>query len=204
MYDKIVARLPRYAGFVRRKFIMAINEVKTRITASDYALLPETTVPTELIDGEIFVSASPKEKHQKVVGQTFQLVSSLKKVGTVVFAPMDVYLDEHNVFQPDIFWVSGEASLCQLGSDDYWHGAPDLVCNVLSPGTAKRDRDDKFKVYERTGVRELWLIDPLNVYVEVYILQNNQLMRQGVYEPEDTFQSPVLDNQPVEVKRLFD
>lgn len=184
---------------------MAINEVRIRITASDYALLPETPVPTELINGEVFVSASPKEKHQKAVMKGVQLLLALTQAkGTLRTAPMDVYLDEHNVFQPDSFWVSGEASLCQLGSDDYWHGAPNLVCEVLSPGTAKRDRDDKFKVYQRTGVRELWLIDPLNLYVEVFTLHNQQFVRVGVYETEDTFSSAVLENQIIEVKRLLD
>lgn len=182
---------------------MTTDFVQTRMTAAEYSLQPETSVPTELINGEIVVSSSPKHRHQKVVGKTYTLLLALTGKGDVVLSPMDVYLDELNVFQSDVFWVSGDDSLCKLGDDDYWYGAPDLICEVLSPGTARKDRDDKFKVYARTGVRELWLIDPLNEYIEVFIGAEGEFTRQGVYQNGDSFQSPLLDNQTVELKQFF-
>src|SRR5690349_22599189 len=96
--------------------------VGTKVTAEEFAKLPETNLPTELIDGEIIRMPSPKSIHQRIVREVFQLISRLVDGGEVFFAPLDVYLDEYNVVQPDIFWVSGPASKCKLGDDDYWHG----------------------------------------------------------------------------------
>ncbi|MCU0514607.1 MAG: Uma2 family endonuclease [Anaerolineae bacterium] len=182
---------------------MTLDALTTRITAAAYHDYPETSIPTELIDGEIVVAASPKNKHQQIVAQVYDMLKIITGGrGTLRFAPMDVFLDEWNVFQPDVFWVSGEDSRCKLGPDDYWYGAPDLVCEVLSPGTARKDRDQKFTTYARCGVRELWLIDPLNAYLEVFSGQAEGFVRLGVYEPGDTFTSPCL-GQAVAAQAIF-
>lgn len=175
----------------------------TRLSIHEYRQLPETLTPTELIDGVILTMPSPKHEHQQIIVALVILLNTLIKSGKIVVAPMDVILDDYNTVQPDVFWLRGDDSLCRVGDDGYYYGAPDLVCEVLSPSTALRDRADKFLLYEKHGVREYWLIDPLNIYMEVYRLQNGVFVRQGVYGTHDTFVSIVLDEQNVPVMQIF-
>ena len=118
--------------------------IKERMTAAEFLRLPEETAFVELIDGEITMSPSPITSHQEIVGRIYLMLASLihseKIGGRVLLSPLDVHLDDYNVVEPDVFWVSGEGSLCQPGKDGYWHGAPDLVVEVISPGSVGRDR----------------------------------------------------------------
>jgi Uma2 family endonuclease len=176
---------------------------QTRITAQEFARLPETNLPMELIDGEIITMASPKNRHQGIAARLFTLIQNSNSGGTLLFAPMDVYLDDLNVVQPDIFWVSGEQSICKLGADDYWHGAPDLVIEILSEGTALRDRREKFSLYEKHGTQEYWLVDPANKVVEIWQRQGSQFQRQGVHTAGETFNSAVLGGKGIDLTGVF-
>lgn len=173
--------------------------IRTRITAAEYALRSETNRPTELIDGEIIELPMPKDPHQRFILQAVQVLLKLIAGGTLRFAPLDVYLDDFNMVQPDIFWVSGPESLCKLGDDDFWHGAPDLVIEVLSPSTALRDRREKFQLYQKHGVREYWLADPTAQFVEVWEFPDHK----GIFGMNDSFESAILGGKKVEIKALF-
>lgn len=177
---------------------------KTRMTAAEYRQLPETTQPTELIEGEIIVSPAPKDKHQAVVMGLVQAILRQLAAGTLRFAPLDVYLDDETVVQPDVFWVSGPGSRCRLGDDGCWYGAPDLVIEVLSSDTARRDKAVKFRLYEQHGVREYWLADPDARYVEVWRRADDAapFTQQGVYGPDETFESALL-GQAVALAPVF-
>jgi Uma2 family endonuclease len=173
---------------------------RTRITAAEYGLLPETTRPRELIDGEIIEPPMPKDVHQKLLGLIYRLLLNLIPGGELRFAPVDVYLDDFNVVQPDIFWVSGPESRCKLGDDDYWHGAPDLVIEVLSPSTALRDRREKFQLYQKHGAREYWMVDPVALFVEVWEFPN----RKGIFSKDESFECAALSGKQIVVKAMFE
>jgi len=177
---------------------------KTRMTAAEYRQLPETTQPTELIEGEIIVSPAPTNDHQSIVRQFVLLLCSMLPSEQVMFAPLDVHLDDETVVQPDVFWVSGADSRCRLGDDGYWYGAPDLVIEVLSPGTARRDKAEKFRLYEKYGVREYWLADPDARYAEVWRRagEASRFEQQGVYGPDESFESALL-GQVVTLAPIF-
>src|SRR5690606_22104288 len=96
---------------------------RTRVTLEEFKALPESLDHIELIDGELILSPTPKFKHQNAVGNVLVMLKQLSQ-GKAVVSPMDVYLDNENVLQPDVFWVRGADSLCKLGEDGYWHGAP--------------------------------------------------------------------------------
>jgi Uma2 family endonuclease len=83
---------------------------------------------------------------------------------------MDNYFDDENVFQPDILFVSNER--LHVIEEDGLYGAPDLVIEILSPSTAKYDLGEKKDVYERSGVKEYWIIDPATESVHGYFLTN--------------------------------
>ncbi|MBC7870174.1 MAG: Uma2 family endonuclease, partial [Chitinophagaceae bacterium] len=130
-----------------------------KITADEYFQLPETNTPMELIDGEIIQMPSPVPNHQAVVGDLCVLLKqNVKSLGGRVFvSPLDVYLDDINVPQPDVMWLAPN-SRCQVG-EKRLSGAPDLIAEVLSPGSVSHDRRKKFRLYQQFGVREYWIVD---------------------------------------------
>jgi Uma2 family endonuclease len=176
---------------------------RTRMTLDEFKALPESMEHNELIEGELIGSPTPKYKHQNAAGNTATELKQRVPQGKVVIAPMDVYLDDENVVEPDVFWVSGENSLCKLGEDGYWHGAPDLVIEVLSPSTALYDHGVKFKLYERFGTHEYWLIDPEGEFVEVFRRQDDTFVRFGVFGRDASFALSVLPDVTIQVSTLF-
>ena len=176
---------------------------QTRMTLDEFNALPESLEFIELIAGELTVSPTPKNKHQNTVLNTAVEIKQKFPYGKVVISPMDVYLDDETVLEPDVFWVSGADSLCKLGEDCYWHGAPDLVVEVLSPSTALRDHGVKFDLYERHGTREYWLIDAEAEFVEVFRRVNDSLVRFGVFGSGDEFTLGLLSDVVIQISALF-
>lgn len=174
---------------------------KIRVTAEEYFQQPETSKLVELLDGEIVMSAPPVPNHQLTVARSYRLIDDLKPNGVVFFAPIGVQFDDLNVPEPDVVWVA-EGSKCIIGEKSLI-GAPDLIVEVLSPGTTRQDRKQKFALYERHGVREYWIVDPVDRYIEAYQHHDGQFIRQGIYEPGETFDSAALEGKTVEVSKLF-
>ncbi|MCU0515046.1 MAG: Uma2 family endonuclease, partial [Anaerolineae bacterium] len=177
---------------------------RPRLSSADYARLGETNRLQELIDGELIMSPSPSDAHQEAVPRLWLLLTELTAgAGKVKIAPMDVYLAADQVVQPDVFWGGAAGSACQLDAAGHWQGPPDLIVEILSPYTEKQDRGRKYDLYERVGVREYWLVQPEVRFVEVYTLVAGRYQRQGIYGPEETFASPVLNAPAVAVSRFF-
>src|SRR5690606_14643564 len=107
----------------------------TRMTAAEFLELPESNQITELIDGEVSVSPAPLIDHQNVVLETAVILRGLIPDGRVYIAPSDVYFDDINVVQPDIFWISDKNERCIAVGRKHFRGAPDLIVEVLSSGT---------------------------------------------------------------------
>ncbi len=134
----------------------------------------------ELIMGKIFkMSPAPAMKHQRIASRmASQLYTSFKnKPCEVFFAPFDVRLtvkdkktnkDIQTVVQPDICVICDESKLDKRGC----LGSPDLVIEILSPGNSKKEMKQKFQVYEASGVREYWLVEPQDCCVFIYTLND--------------------------------
>lgn len=176
--------------------------IRTRMTAEEYLALPETTQRMDLIDGKVIVSPSPIQAHQTAVHRTARHIEDLAPNGMIVVSPMDLRLDDKNVPQPDVFWVSDTNTNCHLIDGKYWQGPPDLLVEVLSPSTAYRDYGDKFQLYERSGVLEYWIEDAVSRFVQVYALENGKYVRLGAFGPGETFTSAALGVE-VDVNKLF-
>lgn len=157
-------------------------------TYADYLAWPED-VRYELIDGTAYLMApAPTLEHQEVAGEIYlQLRQALAgKTCRVFIAPLDVRFpkteaaDERidTVLQPDVLVV------CDLSRLDHRGvcGAPDLVVEVLSPSTASHDHVWKRRVYERSGVREYWLVHPIDRMITVYRLQDGEYGKPEVME----------------------
>jgi Uma2 family endonuclease len=178
------------------------EQVKTRMTADEFSQLPETNQPTELINGELIVSPSPLVCHQLSSSQFFRLIDGLKPNGTLFYSPMDVYFDQENIPQPDLIWVA-ETSRCVIG-EKRLEGPPDLIVEILSPGTSRMDRREKFQLYERYGVSEYWMVDPLEKYVEVYRWVGGRYDRLGIFGEGDTLISAALGGKTVSLTGVFE
>jgi Uma2 family endonuclease len=150
----------------------------------------------------MIMSPAPNLEHQAIVLNLASLLLQIKPGGKVHVAPVDVWLDDANVVQPDVMWISPN-SACVPFEKKYYQGAPDLLAEVLSPGTARTDKSAKFKLYEKHGVREYWMVDPEAQYVEVWRREENRFALVGVFGPGETFGSAVLGDKTVEVTRLF-
>ena len=133
-----------------------------RLTYDDFLLFPDDGMRHELIDGEHYVTPSPNRRHQQLLGRLHLAFADHLRVHPVqeevYFAPFDVILSSWDVVEPDLLFVAGD----QLGilTDKNIVGAPALVVEILSPATRKRDQQIKRRLFERSGVREYWMVDP--------------------------------------------
>ena len=167
-----------------------ISVVEERVTAQDYRSLPQSGEQYQLIEGDLHMAPAPNRFHQDISRNILLSIANYLEthpVGIIYSAPFDVYLNDVNVFQPDLVFITREnfGVLTDAGVE----GVPDLIVEILSPGTAKLDRNPKPRVYAESGVRELWLIDPEAGSVAVYYLQKNALQPAAVYSAEDRFTS---------------
>jgi Uma2 family endonuclease len=170
------------------------------MTAEQFFEMPETNQIEELIEGEYIVSPPPIGLHQLAVGNAYFFLRSTVP-GQAVVSPAALRLEEDHVLEPDVFWIRPDGD-CKLVDGRYWQGAPDLVIEVLSPSTARRDRGVKFDVYERHGVREYWLIDLEAQFVEVYRHEDGAFRRRGLFGADEAFASAALGIE-VKAEALF-
>ena len=148
---------------------MKVLSEERKYSAQDFERLPEGPPYYQLIEGDLIMSPAPSYSHQRMVGRVFLKLSRLleeKGLGEVLISPIDVYLDEKNVFQPDIVILlkEGKAKVEEKGI----FGPPDVMVEILSPSTAYYDLIVKKEVYERVGVKECWLLDPNRKTFEIY------------------------------------
>ena len=179
-----------------------------RWTSADLEVMPDNGKRYEIIDGELYVSKSPTFHHQFACGQTFSQLSlwSIETgLGIANFGTGVIFADDDDVI-PDVVWISRERISKLLGKDGHFHAAPDLVVEVLSPGTAneKRDRESKLKLYSQRGVQEYWIVNwPLNEFV-IYRRKGKGLRLQETLRSSDTLTSPLLPGFKCAVKSIFD
>lgn len=178
--------------------------VKEKQNVKDYRLLREGE-PYQLVEGELVMTPSQNTFHQIISGNIYERLRVFVKergAGLALYAPLDIYLDDENVFQPDIVFISKQRR--ELVKDDGIHGAPDLVMEILSPATAYYDLKKKFKIYEKFGVKEYWLVDPEMKSVELFSLneQGKYLLSAGLSE-HGTVKSRALDGFELAIEDIF-
>lgn len=150
------------------------------------------------------MAPAPNRYHQKIVNNVAYLLRSYLEqnpAGEIYFAPFDVYLTDLNVYQPDVVYVAStrKAILTDRGAE----GAPDLVVEVLSLKTARLDRGIKREVYARTGVKELWIINPELREVQVFRFVESADLPAGTYSGAAEFESPLFPGLKVSLTRIF-
>jgi len=184
---------------------MAMSQVKCRaMTVDDYRQMPETGPRYQLVQGRFYMSPAPNRFHQQIVlnvAVSLRMYLRANPIGEVYVSPFDVYLTDIDAYQPDVVYV-GNASkgiLTEQGAE----GAPDLTVEVLSPKTSFLDLGGKRDVYARTGVKELWIVDPQGLTVAVYLLQADADVPNATYDSTAEFTSPLLPGLIVRVADVF-
>ena len=184
-----------------------------RFTYRQYLTWPDSE-RWELIDGQAWsMSPAPIRRHQAVVGRLHLAIGGFLKGRPcqAFVSPFDVLLpkgdepdgDVDTVVQPDIVVYCDRSKLTRAGS----RGAPDLVVEVLSPSTSKKDLAEKFALYERHRVREYWVVDPGNAAIQVWRLRDcggydDGELRDLVRDPSP-IASKVLEGLVVDPVELF-
>ena len=158
----------------------------------------------ELIDGEIYFMAAPNTAHQKIsMNLSVVIGSHLRgKECEVYAAPFAVNLElgkgHDTTVQPDLAVVCDPNKLDEKGCN----GAPDMVIEILSPSTTKRDRLLKYNKYEQSGVAEYWIVDPYERIVEVYLLKDGCYFSKR-YDEADTVPCSVLEGLEIDLSEIF-
>ena len=177
-----------------------------KFTYEDFLNFPNDGKRHEIIDGEHFVTPSPNTKHQAVsmnLTRAFILYLEQQHLGHLFAAPLDVLFSDLDVVEPDLLYISRERA--HVLTDKHVRGAPDLVVEILSPGTRKTDEAIKRKLYERFDVREYWVVDPELDAIKIYRLMEGVFTRVAELSVEagDTLTTPLLPDFSVPLADMF-
>jgi Uma2 family endonuclease len=171
-------------------------------TVSDYATWNDNQ-RYELLHGRVHAMApAPTLQHQAISRNlSFEVIHFLKPKAKcqIFYAPIDVYLSDDTVVQPDIIVVCDPAKLASKGCV----GAPDLIVEILSPSTSKTDWKAKYQLYEQVGVREYWIVNPDDQLVHVFSLLNSKFQLDGTYTAEDAVKIGIFDDITIDLKNVF-
>ncbi|HAA81038.1 MAG: hypothetical protein XD65_0207 [Caldanaerobacter subterraneus] len=179
-------------------------------TYEDYLNWPEEQ-RIELINGQVYLMAPPSRIHQEVSGAIYnQFYNYLKdKECKVYYAPFGVKFPSGNeksdkeiktVVEPDIVVVCDKSKL----DDEGCKGAPDLIVEITYPSTARKDKIEKFNLYEKHGVKEYWIVEPENKIVSVFTLQeNNRYGRPDTFTIGDKIKVSIFEDLVIDLKDVF-
>lgn len=172
------------------------------VTYEVYADMPDDGNRYEILDGVLeMMSPGPSTVHQGVSGKLYLLTQSCAEEYVIYMAPLDIILDRTNVLQPDLVMIRRDR--LDIVTMRGIEGAPDLVVEVLSPGSRKRDKVRKAAIYARYGVPEYWIVDPLARTLEQHILASDHYIIGNLFEEGDTVQSDKLPCVSFTVSELF-
>ena len=173
-------------------------------TWDDYARLPDDGRRYEVIEGALVVMTGPSYEHQFTVAEIHAVLRAWAAAGPggdVLFAPLDVELAHDIVLQPDVIWISPDR-IAQI-VDHHVRGIPDLVVEVLSPSTERRDRIRKAALYARYHAKEYWLVDPSSATVEIHRHQKRRFVLHAKGRGGDILTSSLDPALHVVPERLF-
>ncbi len=177
-------------------------------TVDDLERLPDDEGKRyEIIDGELYVSTQPSWQHQFVclqIAGLLQAWSNQTQAGMANFAPGVIYSNDTAV-APDVVWISHERLASALQADGKLHASPELVVEVLSPGSenTRRDRNIKLALYSRRDVKEYWVVNWRERTIEVYRHTNGILTLDTTLNEGDTLETPLFPGLRCQVSQLF-
>jgi Uma2 family endonuclease len=188
---------------VRKLYIMAVViNSETKLTYDDYVLLPEDGKIHEIIDGEHYMTPAPETYHQTLSGRIqFQLYEQIqeRELGVVFTAPTDVQLSEIDIVQPDLLVIL--AARKSIVSPAKVIGPPDLVIEIISESTGRKDRELKLGLYQKARVPEYWLVDPKSQQITVYHLKGGRYESVGSFHDAVGYQA--IEGVAVDLSKVW-
>ena len=178
--------LPRYQGL--------------RLTATEFSAIADDGVSYELINGVVVMSQTPSFFHQRALSRLHWLIADhaeRHQLGTVVVAPFDVQLSETIVYHPDIAFFSPDRVRMRMERTNV---IPDLIVEILSESTARKDLETKREDYEAAKVEEYWAIDPEKHECHFFVLRGGKYRESRSEE----FRSPMLKGMRFDARGFFD
>lgn len=173
------------------------------LTVEDYRATPDG-MRYQLVEGDLYhMSPSPNRFHQIIVlniAEKFRAFLRTHPIGEVYVSPIDVYLDDHNVVQPDVVFVSNANT--EILTDYGMHGAPDLVIEVLSPRSAALEKT-KRRIFARHGVKEYWLVDPTLRQIHLYEFARDPAKAVRILDEDESFGSAHLAGLTISAADVF-
>jgi Uma2 family endonuclease len=189
------------------------DEVKTsiprvKLTYDDFVLFPDDGNRHELIDGEHYVTPSPAPRHQAIAWNLTLLIGNYLRanpIGRAFFAPLDIVFSNFDVVEPDLLFIS-KTRQGDILTAKHVRGAPDLVVEIGSPSTRKRDETIKRRLYEESGVSEYWVIDPELDSIHVYRRADASYTRVAelMLERQDVLTTPLLPGLDLPLTVIFE
>ncbi|MGY3213992.1 Uma2 family endonuclease [Mucilaginibacter sp. HD30] len=182
---------------------MLIAEGKKKYTVAEYDLLEEGA-PFQLINYDLVMSPSPLAVHQQILfdlSEIIVLYNITSRKGQWMYAPIDVKFDDGNVLQPDILFISEERKTELI--KDRVEGAPDLIIEILSPSNAYYDLRQKKEIYEKFGVKEYIIVDPIAQNADLYSLKDGAYQLQQKAQKTEQLNSVLLPGLIIELQKLF-
>jgi Uma2 family endonuclease len=163
-----------------------------RWTYEEYCLLDDDQ-RYEIIDGELLMAPAPDTWHQDWSRKLFRLADRFvtqNNLGEIFYAPVDLVFDPENTVQPDLVYVAtANVGIIQRRA---LFGTPDLIIEIVSPSSVRRDRYDKKEIYARFGVKEYWIADPANKALEILTLKVGRYQLHCCAEEKGKLTSLVL------------
>jgi Uma2 family endonuclease len=186
---------------------MEPNPARVKLTYEDFLLFPDDGRRHELIDGEHYVTPSPNIRHQLILGNLYFLIRTWLEehaMGRAFMAPLDVVFTNFDVVEPDLLFVSTRRA-ADILTAKHVVGAPDIVVEIGSPSTRRRDETIKRQLYERCGVSEYWVVDPDLDVVRVYRNRDGRFERPEEWraDAEDVLTTANLEGLELPVKKIF-
>lgn len=172
-------------------------------TAAEYRAMPYDGRRYQLVEGELFMAPAPNTYHQTILLNLGRLLSThllSHPMGQVFIAPCDVYLDDVNVFQPDVLYVAREHA--DRVHEDGIHGAPDLAIEILSPTSAALDRRKRAR-FAQAGTVEFWQIDPALRQIQRFVFAENLTKPVALIDEPETFDSLLFPGLILATTQIF-
>lgn len=182
---------------------MLTAEKKKKYTIEDYNLLEEGA-PFQLINNDLIMSPSPLAVHQQILfalSESIVLYNIKERKGQWMYSPIDVKFDDGNVLQPDILYIA-EQRKNELIKERI-EGAPDLIIEILSPSNAYYDLRQKKDIYEKYGVKEYIIIDPVQENADLYILKDGTYVLHQKAQKTASLNSVLLPGFIIDISGLF-
>jgi Uma2 family endonuclease len=170
----------------------AVENKAKRWTYEEYYQLDDDQ-RYEIIDGKLLMAPAPDTWHQDWIGELYALLRNhvkARKLGRLLLSPVDVVLDQQNTVQPDLVFVGNEK--LHIIQRRAIFGTPDLLIELVSPSSGRRDRSEKKGLYAHFGVKEYWIGDPANKSMEIFVLMEGRYELHCAAEVKGKLNSIVL------------